>query len=730
MDKKYRKYYLAILFVVALVLLPTHQAQANWLTDWAFEAVFANVLFVVFTLVGKVIGVLAIALNWVIHIPVYPDGGLPVVDESWKIMRNFANMFFIIALIIMAFATIFNITKYEARTLFPKFLISALLINFSLVLGVLVIDASQVLTNTFLVSIGDMSLRLGQELNPSKLLPSEDNVAAATKASAGTAIDAAVFGSLVSLLFSVVLLFTFLFSILTAFLFAIIRIPILWALLIVSPIAWILNVFPAGQGTYKKWWKVFIGWNMFLPIFLFFLYFGLYFLQSQDDVIQKIASNLASAQPTSDLPFSFQLLFFYVLTAIFLIGGTITAMKASMFSGTGVVGVAKWSRGVAARRFGLTAAGGAATQKLEQVQKEGLPTRFGQAIFGGQRALDLETARRARQLGVRGALEKGVDIEKEKQKPFAHDINRLNELAASGSKEQRLAARGRLTELGAISGRQISETYQMYGGDRSESANKYISGVDFSKLSTDDRKNFSESLTNIEARKKNALAMIEKDKLDENEIVRLAGQFTNTAEVREFLDKGSKKNLIDVARARVNLALEGVGTIDEEIDKAFKKITDDQIIETMGDPSFNSSNPDYQIMVDKMKEIFNKNPKRLETLVAKAPGGVRTNLEPILRGVRTNQVKPLAAKGQKITSQIRQAQQELVNINNELTLKNNALAVNNNPTSGPYKQLQKEIDDKNRERTAKETEVKSLQDKRTKIGEQIRGITSGTPPTP
>src|SRR3989344_2004617 len=394
--KKHRKYYLAILFVVALVLSPAHEAKANWLTDWAFEAVFANVLFVMFTLVGKVIGVLAVALNWVIHIPVYPDGGLPVVDESWKIMRNFANMFFIVALIVMAFATIFNVTKYEARTLFPKFLISALLINFSLVLGVLVIDASQVVTNTFLVAIGDMSLRLGQELNPSQLLPSEGQVYAAVS------VDSAVFGSLVSLLFAVVLLFTFLFSLLTAFIFAIIRIPILWALLVVSPVAWMLNIFPAGQGTYKKWWSLFIGWNMFLPIFLFFLYFGLYFLQSQDDVIQKIASNLSSAQPTSDLPFSFQLLFFYVLAAIFLIGGTITAMKASMFSGTGVVGSAKWSRGVAARRLGLTAAGTGAKEQDGEIKEEGLPGRFGK-LYGGDYGLAQQTGRFGERFGVRGA---------------------------------------------------------------------------------------------------------------------------------------------------------------------------------------------------------------------------------------------------------------------------------------------------------------------------------------
>src|SRR3990167_9519036 len=114
-------------------------------------------LFLTFTFVGHVISALSLGLYYVVNIPVYPEGGLAVIDESWKIMRNFANMFFIVALIVMAFATIFSISRYEARTLFPKFLISALLINFSLVLGTIVIDASQVLTNTFLIPIGDIS---------------------------------------------------------------------------------------------------------------------------------------------------------------------------------------------------------------------------------------------------------------------------------------------------------------------------------------------------------------------------------------------------------------------------------------------------------------------------------------------------------------------------------------------------------------------------------------------
>src|SRR3989338_11051568 len=282
--KKYRKLLLTITFVIVLFLLPTHPAKAcvlGWdpISSCILEGT-SYFIFLIFTIVGKGIAVLAGMLQWVINLPVYPADGqrIAVIDESWKIMRNFANMFFIVALILMAFATIFDVlpgaAKYNARALFGKFLFTALLINFSLVLGVMVIQGTQVLSNTFLVSIGDMSNRLGQGLVNSLPIRA-DQISANTVANT---LDSAVFGTIITLIFSIVLLFTFAFSLLTAFLFALIRIPILWALLVVSPIAWILNMFPAGQVTFRKWWSTFIGWNMFLPIFLFFLYFGLYFL--------------------------------------------------------------------------------------------------------------------------------------------------------------------------------------------------------------------------------------------------------------------------------------------------------------------------------------------------------------------------------------------------------------------------------------------------------------------
>src|SRR3989344_5864481 len=344
--KKQKLQWLAILFAVVLILLPTHPANA-WCASMSGCILEGTnyFVFLLFTLVGNGIAGLVGILYSVINIPVYPSGGIAVIDESWKIMRDFANMFFIVALIMMAFATIFDVlpgaAKYNARALFGRFLLTALLINFSLVIGVLVIQGTQVLSNTFLIAMGDISKQLGQKLNPSLLIPK-----LTTTTGYAQAVEQGVFKSLISLVFAVILGATFLFSLLTAVIFAFIRIPILWALLVVSPIAWILNIFPSGQGTFSKWWKTFIGWNMFLPIFLFFLYFGLYFLGQQDAVMAAIAEQVKNQNIGEGVPFTFQILFMYIMAGIFLIGGTMVAMKASMFTGTGVVGVAKWSRGV------------------------------------------------------------------------------------------------------------------------------------------------------------------------------------------------------------------------------------------------------------------------------------------------------------------------------------------------------------------------------------------------
>ena len=369
----------------------TYKAMAN---------VFAYTSYIMFSAIGFFIGLLVDLLYWVVNIRIYTN--IPVIQEGWKIMRDFANMLFILALVVMAYGTIFNIQGYDFRSLIAKFLIAALLINFSLVIGGVIIDATQVLNNTFLTAMGNISDRLGQDMETWKLLPN-----AAQAKDKAEAFSSLFFSSFVTILFAIFLAFAFLISVAVPLVVAFVRIPILWALLIISPMAWLLSILPATKSAYDKWWHQFLGWTLFLPYYLFFLYFALFFLSKKNEVMAGLGQTFVNDQVTGmtglQSDFTFGLIFYYLLVAVFLIGGTKVAMSAGKFSGTGIVSVAKWGRGVAMDRFGVTATRRAAQQKWAEVQKEGLPGKYGGMIYGGERALDEQTARMARRFWVRGA---------------------------------------------------------------------------------------------------------------------------------------------------------------------------------------------------------------------------------------------------------------------------------------------------------------------------------------
>ena len=73
-----------------------------------------------------------------------------MVKDGWGIVRDLVNMFFVLILLVIAFATILRFEPYGIKALLPKLIIAALLINFSLVLAGVVIDFSDVLTNFFI----------------------------------------------------------------------------------------------------------------------------------------------------------------------------------------------------------------------------------------------------------------------------------------------------------------------------------------------------------------------------------------------------------------------------------------------------------------------------------------------------------------------------------------------------------------------------------------------------
>ncbi len=58
-----------------------------------------------------------------------------VVKTGWEIVLNFTNLGFVLAIIIIAFATIFRIQSYAMKQTLWKLIVAALLVNFSLVIS-------------------------------------------------------------------------------------------------------------------------------------------------------------------------------------------------------------------------------------------------------------------------------------------------------------------------------------------------------------------------------------------------------------------------------------------------------------------------------------------------------------------------------------------------------------------------------------------------------------------
>lgn len=508
---RYRPLTIVIAILFCLFLLPNlAHAQIDWLVGNTVLAFLAGTLNFIRGALVSLIGTIASGIDSILKFAVADS---PVVQESWEIVRNFANMLFIIALIVMAFGTIFNIKGYD-KSLIPRFLIAALLINFSLVIGNVIIGWTQSLSNVFLSAIGDVGARIAAGISIADLFK-QSVIQTYT-------VDNRLWTETITIFFNILLLSVVLFSLLVLFVLSIIRIPILWALLIVSPVAWITYILPSTNHISKRWWKEFIGWNIFLPIYLFFIYFGTFFLANQ----QRVIAGMTNQPLSGGLGTTFQQLFFFVLVAIFLIGGAKVAMGMSSAAGAGTIATATWARGRAAARFaglapyrgGKYLAGvGWRASGAEGVYKEA-QDKFKREGFAGFEATEktilgkLYKGQRGREeaavwLGGKVKDVTGIDLApglKEKQfvKNIDYETQKLRDKkisdnrpeleriisSADTSKEEKVAAGKLLKEfhVDELDMGQIQQVYEAYNSEGlTAQASKFLSGLNYKKLSGD-----------------------------------------------------------------------------------------------------------------------------------------------------------------------------------------------------------------------------------------------------
>jgi len=238
-------------------------------------------------------------------------GDAIVVQRGWIVVRDVVNMFFIVVLLVSAFATIIGYDEgnFHYKRVLPKLLLMAVLINFSRTLIQLLIDFSQVIMLTFVnafASAGPGNLVSALKLDRVLAMapPSGGGTVESAGAAAGLTGTVDPVNIILALMLAIFMLSISLGVVIIMTAFLIVRIVGLWIALILSPLALFATALP---GRLQKSLNAFTGsyWQKLTsaltggPVMAFFLWLTFAITQSaagEGGLAQAV--NLHTSNPT------------------------------------------------------------------------------------------------------------------------------------------------------------------------------------------------------------------------------------------------------------------------------------------------------------------------------------------------------------------------------------------------------------------------------------------------
>lgn len=258
--------------------------------------------------------------------------GMPqIVNVGWAIVRDICNMFFILILIVIALATILGFEKYNYRKLLRDVIIMALLVNFSQVIAVTIINFTNFLIAVF----------AGNDIHFQVIFVKLVKfIWAGGESLPYGGASAALLQGIGKLVFAIVALAAFL--VLAGLL--LVRQVGLYVLVILSPIAYVLYILPQTKNYAEEWWRTFIKYLVWGPVALFFVRLTISIVDTKDALAYGKAGESA---------------FSFIILAAFLFAAVMVALKAGMVGSQTVVNGLNAGRKWGAKKGDMWLASGA-----------------------------------------------------------------------------------------------------------------------------------------------------------------------------------------------------------------------------------------------------------------------------------------------------------------------------------------------------------------------------------
>ncbi len=198
--------------------------------------------------------------------------------RMWAIVRDIANICFVIAFMIIVYSQItsIGINNYGIKRMLPRLILAAIFVNISYWISALAVDISNLLG----YSIHDMFMTLLKELNSGEQYRDITWTAVSTAILSGATVVGGLgaYGTYAMLAAgglkaSIILLAPILVGVLLAVLIALLimaaRQALITILIIISPLAFVAYVLPNTEKYFERWRTSFLTMLMLFPIFSF-----------------------------------------------------------------------------------------------------------------------------------------------------------------------------------------------------------------------------------------------------------------------------------------------------------------------------------------------------------------------------------------------------------------------------------------------------------------------------
>ena len=324
-QKKLAAVVVACFFAVTFFFFSTPSAQA-WSISGMVDTSIKGLIYSVFVVFGWLLTLSGIIMGWVCDVNnVQFFMNNEAVLAIWHLVRDFANMFFILVLLFSAFCTIFQVTKWGIKNIWLNVLINALLVNFSYSIARFLIDISNVIMYYFLNNAfgattsngaGGIFANISTNSNITKILVPEK----VTDYEVSFLITATIFVFVLAMTLLVVA---------GMFVVRLIRLTIL---VMFSPVGFVGYIFPKFNKYADDWWSDLFKYAFMGPIMLFAIMVAMKMMEvmSKQSATAGFAKEASKSVPKGFDPGFLAALAFYMIPIFILwIGVSIAASMSS-----------------------------------------------------------------------------------------------------------------------------------------------------------------------------------------------------------------------------------------------------------------------------------------------------------------------------------------------------------------------------------------------------------------